>query len=69
MNLQIKIVAISFIISIFAALIALPVLKKLKVRTNRKGMRTSYSFNKARYTNNGWNRNNDYSYNNYNISI
>ena len=31
MNLQIKIVLISFIISIFASLVALPILKKLKV--------------------------------------
>lgn len=59
MSLQIKIVAISFMVSIVTALAALPILKKLKVRTNRKGVRTTYSLNKTRYANNGWNCNND----------
>ena len=45
MILQIKILAISFIVSIVTALEALPILKKLKVRTNRKGVRTAYSLN------------------------
>lgn len=34
MSLQIKIVLVSFIISVITALIVLPILKKLKVRAN-----------------------------------
>lgn len=40
MNLQIKIVLISFMVSVMTSLFALPILKKLKVRANRERMWT-----------------------------
>lgn len=57
MESQIKIVITSFIISIIVALIVLPILKKLKVRTDSKGIWTKITFNKTRYSYYGRNYN------------
>lgn len=45
METEIKIVILSFIISIIVALFILPILKKLKVRSNRKRVWTKITFN------------------------
>lgn len=57
MDSQIKILLTSFIISVIVALIILPILKKLKVRTNRKRIWTKNTFDKTRNSYNGRNNN------------
>lgn len=57
MSLQIKIVLISFMVSVLTALIILPILKRLKVRPNRKRMWTTYTPSKTRNSYNGRNSN------------
>lgn len=61
MSLQVKIVLISFMISVLTALIVLPILKRLKVRTDRKRVWTTYPPSKTRDSYNGRNSNCNYS--------
>lgn len=68
MDSQIKILLTSFIISVITALIVLPILKKLKVRSNRKRIWTKNTFDKARNSYNGRN-NNCYNFNNFSNNI
>lgn len=57
MSLQVKIVLISFMVSVLTALIVLPILKRLKVRSNRKRVWTTYPPSKTRNSYNGRNSN------------